>query len=174
MASHRGNLYSDIPIAPRNYPNEVISQLVDTVSSNSRGSSALKIERIVSSGHTTEYVRQDNDEFVVLLQGKAKVVFQDKEGTDEIVQDLKLGDYLFIPKGTRHRVTETSNDPLAIWYAMICIYIHAYIHTYKHTYIYTCIHVYICTYISTCIYTCIHICMHAYTCTHTLITARIQ
>ena len=113
MASHRGNLYSDIPTATRSYPNEIISRLVDTASSD--GHNAMKIERIVSSGHTTEYVRQDDDEFVVLLQGQAKVVFQENADGEESVQELKSGDYLFIPKGTRHRVIETSKDPLAVW-----------------------------------------------------------
>ena len=108
MASHRGNLYSDIPIAPRNYPNEVISQLVDTVSSNSRGSSALKIERIVSSGHTTEYVRQDNDEFVVLLQGKAKVEIDDSEIL------LCKNQSVFIPIGSKHRLSNYEDQPLVL------------------------------------------------------------
>ena len=113
MALYRGNLYSDIPTATRSYPNEIISRLVDTASSD--GDNAMKIERIVSSGHTTDYVRQDDDEFVVLLQGQAKVVFQENADGEESVQELKSGDYLFIPKGTRHRVIETSKDPLAVW-----------------------------------------------------------
>ena len=113
MASHKGNLYSEIPTATRSYPNEVISKLMDTHSSN--GGSAMKIERIVSSGHTTDYVSQDDDEFVVLLQGQAKVIFQGTVHGVENVQELKIGDYLFIPKGTRHRVAETSKDPLAVW-----------------------------------------------------------
>ena len=112
MASH-GNLYSEIPTAARSYPTEVISKLVGTTSPN--GGNAMKIERIVSSGHTTDYVSQDDDEFVVLLQGQAKVIFQESAGGIENVQELQIGDYLFIPKGTRHRVAETSKDPLAVW-----------------------------------------------------------
>ena len=114
MAFQMGNLYSEIPTAARSYPNEIISRLVDT-SSSTDGGSAVRIERIVSSGHTTEFVSQDDDEFVVLLQGQAKVVFQENAGGEESVQELKSGDYLFIPRGTRHRVAGTSKDPLAVW-----------------------------------------------------------
>lgn len=77
-----------------------------------------KIERIISSGQTTpadEWYDQDSDEWVVLLDGEARLLF---ERAGEIT--LKKGDYLLIKAHERHRVTYTSNQPMCIWLAVHC------------------------------------------------------
>lgn len=64
------------------------------------------VERIISSGQTTpadEWYDQDADEWVVVLDGKARLLF---DGEGEIT--LKKGDYLLIKAHEKHRVTYTS------------------------------------------------------------------
>lgn len=75
-----------------------------------------RIDRIVSSGHSSPkgfWYDQENDEFVLLLQGEAILEF---EGHMMI---LKAGDYLHIPKNCRHRLEKTSIDPVCIW---LCVF----------------------------------------------------
>jgi cupin 2 domain-containing protein len=73
----------------------------------------IRIERIVSHGHTTPpdapYV-QDWDEWVLVVQGEAGLLL----GGDE--RRLVAGDHLMIPAGTPHLVTYTA-DP-TIWLAI--------------------------------------------------------
>ncbi|MFW6227711.1 MAG: cupin domain-containing protein [Bacteroidota bacterium] len=75
----------------------------------------VKVERIVSSGQVTPVHKpyiQENDEWVVLLQGEAEIK------TDEDIFRLKNGDSLFIPAGLPHWVTYTSKKPECIWIAV--------------------------------------------------------
>ncbi len=77
---------------------------------------AIKIERILSSGQTTpagEWYDQDQDEWVILLQGQARLSYADGS---EIA--LHPGDYLHLPAHCRHRVEYTSSDPPCIWLAV--------------------------------------------------------
>jgi len=77
----------------------------------------VRIERIVSKGHTTpegSWYDQDDNEFVVLLQGKAGLSF---DGQNEIVT-LSRGDYLDIKAHVRHRVEWTSQDEETVWLAV--------------------------------------------------------
>ncbi|WP_051279396.1 cupin domain-containing protein [Chitinilyticum aquatile] len=71
----------------------------------------LLIERIVSSPRiaATTYV-QEQDEWVVLLQGEAVL-----DVTGELVP-LAAGDYLFLPAGTPHTVCRVSDG--ALWLAV--------------------------------------------------------
>ncbi|MDC0831530.1 cupin domain-containing protein [Geitlerinema sp. CS-897] len=74
------------------------------------------IERIVSTGQTTppgQWYDQNRDEWVVLLQGKAIVSYEDGSQVK-----LKRGDYLLIPARTKHRVDYTSVEPPCIWLAV--------------------------------------------------------
>jgi cupin 2 domain-containing protein len=76
----------------------------------------LRVERIFSTGQTTppgEWYDQSQDEWVVLLQGNATLVYGD--GT---VQLLGPGDYVLIPAHKRHRVEFTSSDPPCVWLAV--------------------------------------------------------
>jgi len=76
----------------------------------------LKIERIISTGQTTpenQWYTQAYDEWVILLQGHARLLFE-----NEIEIMLKPGDYLFIEAYKRHRVTWTNPDEVCIWLAL--------------------------------------------------------
>ena len=76
----------------------------------------IQIERIVSTGQTTpsgQWYDQKLDEWVILLQGEAKLSYDD----DTRIR-LKAGDYLLIPAHTKHRVEYTSIEPPCIWLAV--------------------------------------------------------
>jgi cupin 2 domain-containing protein len=75
-----------------------------------------RVERIVSSGHVTpdgNWYNQEQDEWVVLLQGTASLQFYDNE-----FLSLRNGDFIFIPAQQRHRVISTSIEPPCIWLAI--------------------------------------------------------
>lgn len=79
-------------------------------------SSQCRIERIISIGHTTppgEWYDQDQDEWVILLQGEAELAYDDGQRIY-----LQAGDYLLIPAHQRHRVESTTTDPCCIWLAI--------------------------------------------------------
>lgn len=76
----------------------------------------ILIERIISTGQTTpegEWYDQEKDEWVILMQGEAKLLFE--EGSE--VKMVK-GDYLLIKAHQKHRVIHTSVDPPCIWLAV--------------------------------------------------------
>jgi len=76
----------------------------------------VRIERIVSRGHTTpedQPYEQAGDEWVLLVEGAARLWL---EGQGEIA--LALGDHLLIPAGLRHRVTWTLPDAPTVWLAV--------------------------------------------------------
>ncbi|MBD1855333.1 MULTISPECIES: cupin domain-containing protein [Leptolyngbya] len=76
----------------------------------------ISIERIISTGQTTppdQWYDQSRDEWVILLQGEAQLMYE-----DESTIELKAGDYLLIPAHQKHRVSYTSNDPACIWLAI--------------------------------------------------------
>lgn len=76
----------------------------------------VKIERIVSRGHTTpdgEWYDQDRDEWVVVLEGRATLEWEDGRR-----RDLGRGDSVLLPAHERHRVAATSSDPPVIWLAV--------------------------------------------------------
>ncbi|MFO7721945.1 MAG: cupin domain-containing protein [Bacteroidales bacterium] len=79
-------------------------------------SDQVRIERIVSVGHTTPegfWYDQSEDEWVVLLGGEAEITFDNGE-----VIPMEAGDALMIEAGCRHRVTATSTHPPAVWLAV--------------------------------------------------------
>lgn len=67
--------------------------------------------RIVSSDHIEpmEYI-QDEDEWIVLIEGAARVLLEEKE------RALKKGDTLFIPAKTPHHILKTSLG--TVWLAI--------------------------------------------------------
>ena len=90
------NLFSDLP---HSMPDEVITTLAE--------SSHVRIERIVSHGHCSPadfWYDQDQHEWVIVLQGRAKLRI------GEVVHELGAGDYLLITAHQRHRVEWTSPD----------------------------------------------------------------
>ncbi len=68
----------------------------------------IKINRIVSSTNIEpiEYM-QDEDEWIVLIDGEATLLVKDEEKT------LKKGDTLFIPAKTPHKVLKTKEG--TVW-----------------------------------------------------------
>lgn len=79
-----------------------------------RGRGGLRVERIISHGHTTpegEWYDQDQDEWVAVIKGEARVAFADG---DEM--RLSAGDTLFLPAQCRHRVAYTSSP--CVWLAV--------------------------------------------------------
>ena len=77
----------------------------------------MKIERIVSHGHASApgfWYDQDSDDWVMVLRGKAKIVFENESAPVE----LSPGDYLDIPAGRKHRVEWTSADVDTVWLAI--------------------------------------------------------
>ena len=76
----------------------------------------LKIERIVSNGHSTpegQWYDQKTDEWVGLLQGEAQLRYG-----DGATQQLRAGDWILIPAHLKHRVDRTSQSPPCIWLAI--------------------------------------------------------
>ena len=76
----------------------------------------VRIERIVSHGHTSPasgWYDQDEDEWVLVLRGSGKILFQD--GSERL---LSAGDHLHISAHQKHKVTWT--DPVAptFWLAV--------------------------------------------------------
>jgi len=99
------NLFAGLP---KRAPAEVYSELVSADS--------VRIERIVSYGQTSPegfWYEQERDEWVLLLEGSATLVFDD--GT---TVDLEPGDHLNIPGGCRHRVEKTASDGRTLWLAV--------------------------------------------------------
>lgn len=78
------------------------------------GTGGLFIERIVSNGHATpenEWYDQEKDEWVVVLEGSARLRYED--GTEVA---LAQGEHLLIPAHVRHRVVYTSSP--CLWLAV--------------------------------------------------------
>lgn len=74
------------------------------------------IEKIISSGQSTkegEWLEEDRDEWVILLQGFSEIKFFDGDNFK-----MKSGDYLLIPSNKKHRVESTSSNPPCIWLAI--------------------------------------------------------
>ena len=71
----------------------------------------IKINRIVSSADVepVEYI-QDEDEWVVVIEGEATLLLKNEEKV------LKKGDILFIPAKTPHKVLKTKDG--TVWLAV--------------------------------------------------------
>ena len=106
MKNRINNLFSDIP---KQYPDELFQTLLQN--------SHLTLERIISKGHFTasnQWYNQDSDEWVILLQGQARLQF----AKDLSIITLNAGDYLLIPAHEKHRVDWTDPTVTSIWLAL--------------------------------------------------------
>ena len=77
----------------------------------------VRIERIVSTGQVTpegEWYDQDDDEWVALLAGAARLQIEGEASERE----LTAGDWILLPAHCRHRVTWTQTSPPAVWLAV--------------------------------------------------------
>lgn len=100
------NIYSNIP---KDIPKEIFEEIISVEN--------CRIQRIISKGHSTpddQWYDQDKDEWVILLQGSAGLLF---EGSDIPIK-LQPGDYLHIPAHVKHRVEWTDNNIETIWLAV--------------------------------------------------------
>lgn len=76
----------------------------------------ISIERIISTGQTSPegyWYDQEQDEWVVVLQGSARLAWEDGRQLD-----MKPGDWVLLPAHQRHRVDWTSHNPPCIWLAV--------------------------------------------------------
>lgn len=79
-------------------------------------SSSVRIERIVSRGHTspeTGWYDQEENEWVMVIRGRAILEFENGAR-----HDLAAGDYINIPAHARHKVAWTDPDELTVWLAV--------------------------------------------------------
>lgn len=92
---------------PSNLPDELFEVLLSR--------SNVRIERIVSHGHSSPkdfWYDQNEHEFVVVLQGVARLRFEDGE------IELRSGSFVEIPAHKRHRVEWTTPDEPTVWLAI--------------------------------------------------------
>ncbi len=98
------NLFTDLPAE---LPDEILTTLLNAAN--------VRIERIVSHGHTSPngfWYDQDENEWVIVLKGSARLQFEDN------IVDLKPGDAVNIPAHRKHRVEWTTPDEPTIWLAV--------------------------------------------------------
>ena len=101
----KGNIYSE----PENYGDEL--EIFEVL----RKTDKILIEKITSKGALKkpgEWYDQEDDEWVMLLRGEAKLEFQNGK-----ILSMTKGDYIFIPSHHIHRVVETSASPNCLWLA---------------------------------------------------------
>jgi mannose-6-phosphate isomerase-like protein (cupin superfamily) len=99
------NLLSKLPAAKRA---EAFTELLSRP--------RVRLERIVSRGQKTpedEPMVQDQDEWVLLLEGAAGLRIEDSREVE-----LKPGDHLLIAAGQKHWVTWTARDRPTVWLAL--------------------------------------------------------
>jgi len=98
------NLFAEIPAS---IPQELVKELI--------AAAEMRIERIVSHGQASPagfWYDQEQNEWVVVLQGAAKLRF------DDGIVEMKPGDFVDIPAHRRHRVDWTTPDEPTIWLAV--------------------------------------------------------
>jgi len=103
---NKKNIFGDIPAE---FPDELFKEIL--------AGNTFKMERIVSRGHASPegfWYDQEENEWVILLQGSAGLSF---EGREESVV-LHSGDYVRIPRHLRHRVEWTDPDQETVWLAV--------------------------------------------------------
>ena len=101
-----GNIFSGIP-------DRVKEEIFETILKTDH----LALERIISSGQATppgQLYDQPKDEWVILLKGRAGLLF---EGKEEMMV-LHPGDYVHILAHQRHRVEWTDGKQKTVWLAL--------------------------------------------------------
>jgi cupin 2 domain-containing protein len=98
------NLFTDLPT---NLPDELFTTLLEAAN--------VRIERIVSHGHTSPegfWYDQDQHEWVMVVKGAARLRFEDE------AVEMNPGDFVNIPAHKKHRVEWTTPDEPTIWLAV--------------------------------------------------------
>lgn len=99
------NIFTQIP---KDLKDELFEDIINTEN--------LKVERIVSYGHTspkTGWYEQKENEWVILLKGEAILSFKDSEDVK-----LKRGDYINIAPFKKHKVSWTLPNAETVWLAI--------------------------------------------------------
>ena len=99
------NLFTDLPTT-------LPEELVEVLAENQH----VRIERIVSTGHASPegfWYDQDEAEWVVVLKGEAKLLFEDGASVE-----MTPGDHVLIPAHRKHRVEWTMPDEPTVWLAV--------------------------------------------------------
>lgn len=105
ILNNKMNLFEQIPALTQE---ELFTELLSA--------DGIRVERIVSFGQSSPdafWYDQAENEWVLLLEGSATLAFQDRPAVD-----LKPGDYLNIPAGSRHRVEKTDPSSRTVWLAV--------------------------------------------------------
>ncbi len=79
-------------------------------------SSTVRIERIISKGHSSpesEWYDQDENEWVMVVEGNASLEFEDGSKVN-----LSEGDYINIPAHVKHKVAWTDPNVITAWLAV--------------------------------------------------------
>ena len=102
---NKSNIFAKIP---KDLPQEIFENIIV--------SESVKIERIISDGHTSPkegWYDSELNEWVILLQGNAVLEFK-----DAVSIELDVGDFINIPAHTKHKVTYTSSEEKTVWLAV--------------------------------------------------------
>ena len=100
------NLFEDLP-------SDLSKEVIEILAQGKN----IRIERIVSFGQSSPdgfWYEQDQAEWVIVLQGEAKLLL---EGDQEPIH-MAAGDHLTIPANQKHRVEWTMPDATTIWLAV--------------------------------------------------------
>lgn len=106
-----------MPVTVKNILANIPAELPDELFEEMLSGSKFRMERIVSRGHHSPegfWYDQNENEWVILLQGSAGLSFEGKE--KPVV--LHPGDCLLIYRRRRHRVEWTDPDQDTIWLAI--------------------------------------------------------
>ena len=93
---------------PKNLQEEIFEKIISTKN--------IKIERIISYGHTSPksgWYEQEENEWVIVLEGEAVLSFDDEKDVH-----LKEGDYINIPAFKKHKVKWTKPQHKTVWLAV--------------------------------------------------------
>ena len=96
------NIFNQIP---KDLQDEIFEDIITT--------ETLKIERIISNGHTspkTGWYESKENEWVIVLKGEAVLSFENSEDVR-----LNAGDYINITAFTKHKVSWTMPNTETIW-----------------------------------------------------------
>ena len=77
---------------------------------------SIRIERIISKGHSSPasgWYDQSENEWVIVLKGSGAIAFADGHEVN-----LTTGDFIFIPKHQKHRVSWTDPENITVWLAV--------------------------------------------------------
>jgi cupin 2 domain-containing protein len=100
------NIFKNVP---DHIPEEIFQEILKT--------KAFRVERIISKGHSSEngyWYDQEENEWIILLKGSAKLLFED----DDQAVVLRAGDYISIPPHLKHRVEWTDPGIETVWLAI--------------------------------------------------------